>query len=122
MLDVSHGRPSAAVAPRRESAMRDIVSQAARELTTGGWTIVERTTNEAAPWHLIAERGARRRVVQIAPPETPPALRQARRLELGEAVRLPTQGGTMEQWLAHVRPDGRVSFGPYVLNGQRWGV
>jgi hypothetical protein len=27
----------------------------------------------------------------------------------------------MEQWMAHVRPDGRVTFGPYILNPQIWG-
>jgi hypothetical protein len=28
----------------------------------------------------------------------------------------------MEQWLAHVRPNGYVTFGPYVLSAQRWAV
>ena len=36
------------------------------------------------------------------------------------AVALPSDQGIMEQWLAYVRPDGHVAFGPYVLSPLRW--
>ena len=56
----------------------------------------------------------------LLPATAPGECQEARRL-LGEAGQLPARLGSMEQWMAHVRPDGRVTFGPYTLNPQIWG-
>jgi|GEM_PF-1377491 len=106
--------------PPHPTEFADFVREAAVSLETQGWKIVQRSTDPDAVWHLIARKGHKYRVVQIVLPATGPAGRQNSRALLGEQVRLPSQLGTMEQWLAHVRPNGYVSFGPYVLNAQRW--
>lgn len=97
-----------------------LVDRAVRDITGQGWNVVQQQTDELAMWHLIARKGERWRVIQVVPPATAPSVRQSRRLDLGNAVRMPARAGSMEQWLAHVRPDGQVSFGPYLLNAQRW--
>jgi hypothetical protein len=97
-----------------------LINQAVRDLVGQGWNVLQQQTEEVAPWHLIVHKGERWRIVQLVAPATAPTLLQSRRLALGDAVRMPSRVGTMEQWLAHVRPDGHISFGPYVLNGQRW--
>jgi hypothetical protein len=97
-----------------------LVEQAASQIAGQGWTILKRETDDEAAWHIVAAKAKRLRVVQIVPPATPPTVRQEARLRLGEAARLPGSLGSMEQWLAHVRPDGRCLFGAFLLNAQRW--
>jgi hypothetical protein len=89
-------------------------------LRAQGWVVVRRYAHPDAAWHFAARRGKRWRVIQIVAPAAAPADLQRWRLALGEAARLPPRLGSMEQWLGHVRPDGRVTFGAYVLHGQRW--
>ena len=97
-----------------------LVDAAAHQLGGQGWRIARGKAVESAAWHLVARKGVKLRFVQLVPPATPPERLQARRVALGGAVALAAQLGTMEQWLAHRRPDGRYAFGPYVLSMQRW--
>jgi hypothetical protein len=73
-----------------------------------------------AEWHVAARRSAKWRVVQVLEPGTTPAARNERRLGLGQSVRLAPKLGTMEQWVAHVRPGGGIVFGAEVLYGAMW--
>jgi hypothetical protein len=97
-----------------------LVDRAAEVLAGDGWRVLRRVSDPEAPWHLVVRKATRLRVIQVEEPATPPAHRQEARIALGAAARLPSSLGTMEQWLAHVRPNGYVTFGPYLLNAQRW--
>ena len=99
---------------------RDLVGLAAAQLRATGWTVEATHEERAAAWHVAARRGEKWCVIQILAPATTAAMRQTRRRELGEAVRLAPRRGTMEQWGAHVRPGGRVVFGMETLNGTPW--
>lgn len=103
-----------------QGTLSELLEQAVHELSGQGWKIMGRQDEDDASWHLLARKGSRWRVIQLLPPAVTPQERQARRLELGDTIRMPSRSGTMEQWLAHLRPDGHLSFGPYVLNAQRW--
>jgi hypothetical protein len=104
----------------RPTTVREFVQRAVAMLEGQGWKVHRTTARLQAPWHIIAHKGEKWRIVQVVLPATSPAERQESRLLLGNTVRLPSNMGTMEQWLAHVRPDGIATFGPYILNGQRW--
>jgi hypothetical protein len=104
--------------PRTE--FESYVWRAATVLEAQGWHVVRRDVDPDAPWHLIARKAQKWRVLQVVSPATAPPQRQAARLELGHVARIPHRLGTMEQWLAHQRPDGHLSFGAYTLNAQRW--
>jgi hypothetical protein len=97
------------------------IAVAARQLKAAGWTIARCRGGPDAPWHLAARRGELWRVVQVLAPATDSAGRQRERLRLGQAARLSRRTGTMEQWLAHVRPGGHVTFGHDVLASAIWG-
>jgi hypothetical protein len=101
-------------------AHAQLMQDARAQLQREGWRVVRTQSAPQMAWHLVARKATKLRVVQVLPPLTPAPTRQAARLTLGDTVRLPNSAGTMEQWVAHVRPDGRVSFAPYVLNGHRW--
>lgn len=102
------------------SAWRSLVGLASAQLRAGGWRVEATQEERTAAWHVAARRGEKWCVVQILGPATTAAMRQTRRRELGEAVRLTPRRGTMEQWGAHVRPGGRVVFGMETLNGTAW--
>jgi hypothetical protein len=106
--------------PLAQPEFSSYVTHAATLLAAQGWRLVRRDDDPAAPWHVITRKQHKWRVVQILSPTSTLAERQSARLELGDAARVPHAVGTMEQWLAHVRPDGYVTFGPYTLNAQRW--
>ena len=106
--------------PHTAPSFELFVETAASVLTAEGWKVLKRDDAVDADWHLIAKKGHKLRIVQVSPPASDPDARQDGRQRLGESVRLPGPLGTMEQWLAHVRPDGHVTFGPYVLNAQHW--
>jgi hypothetical protein len=114
--------PPAAPAPEPppSGAFARLVCQAGATLQAQGWVVVRRHPHPDAAWHFAVRRGKRWRVIQLVLPAAAPAERQRRRRVLGEAARLPLRLGSMEQWLGHVRPDGRVAFGRDVLHGQRW--
>jgi hypothetical protein len=97
-----------------------LIDAAARQLRGDGWRVEQSRSDPADLWHLVARKAQKLRVVQILPPLTPAPARQAARVLLGENVRLSRELGAMEQWVPHVRPDGRIIFAPYVLNGQHW--
>lgn len=99
-----------------------LLQTATAELQGDHWKIMRQDDRLEAPWHLVVHKGNRWRVIQLLPPSTSSADRQARRRDLGETVRLPTRLGTMEQWLAHMRPNGSITFGPYVLTAQAWSI
>jgi hypothetical protein len=103
-------------------ALDEFIAVAARQLKAAGWTIARCRGGRDAPWHLAARKGEQWRVVQVLAPATGPARRQQERLRLGQAARLSGRTGTMEQWLGHVRPDGRVTFGHDVLASAVWGT
>lgn len=90
-------------------------------LEAQGWKVARRQFEPEGAWHLAARKGEKWRLVQVMLPATCPAECQEGRRRLGEAGQLPARLGSMEQWMAHVRPDGRVTFGPYTLNPQIWG-
>ncbi|MBI3969693.1 MAG: hypothetical protein HY332_00270 [Chloroflexi bacterium] len=102
------------------STLEEFLQEACTTLQARGWKIVGYQDGVEAVWHIVAQKGAKLRVIQLVLPATEPSVLQDGRRLLGDAVRLPTNRGSMEQWLAHVRPDGHISFGPYILNGQRW--
>ncbi|MBI3974169.1 MAG: hypothetical protein HY332_23060 [Chloroflexi bacterium] len=105
----------------RPTKLDEFLESAAAVLEAQGWKVARRQTTLDAPWHLAARKSEKWRLVQIMLPATAPAkCLEARRL-LGEMAQLPARLGSMEQWMAHVRPDGRVTFGPYTLNPQIWG-
>jgi hypothetical protein len=101
-------------------AFHALVQEAVAVLLGENWRVLRRQEEQDAPWHLLVAKGQRLRVIQLIAPATPARARQASRERLGATVQMPSVLGTMEQWLAHVRPDGRTRFGPYVLNAQRW--
>ena len=105
----------------RASAPHDLIGAAVRQLTREGWTVCAVHADADAPWHVAARRGARWRVVQVLAPATGSHERQAGRLRLGEAARIPAALGRMEQWLAHVQPGGHLTFGRDALCGADWG-
>jgi hypothetical protein len=107
--------------PVRPSALEDFLREAAVVLEAQGWKVARRQTTIAAEWHLAARKGEKWRLVQVMLPATAPVVCQEGRRRLGELVQLPGRMGSMEQWVAHIRPDGRVTFGPYTLNPQIWG-
>jgi hypothetical protein len=101
-------------------ALDDFIAEAARQLKADGWRIARCRGGGDAAWHLAATRGAKWRVVQVLVPATAPARRQRDKMRLGEAAQLSANTGRMEQWLAHVRPGGYVTFGQDVLSGTAW--
>ena len=103
-----------------DASWRRLVGLASDQLRATGWTVEVTHEERAAAWHVAARKGEKWCVVQVLPPATTAAMRQTRRRELGEAVRLTPRRGTMEQWGAHVRPGGRVVFGMETLNGTPW--
>jgi hypothetical protein len=103
-------------------ALEEFIAVAARQLEAAGWTVAGCRGGRDAPWHLAARKGEQWRVVQVLAPGTGPASRQQARLRLGQTARLSGRTGTMEQWLGHVRPDGRVTFGHDVLASAVWGA
>lgn len=107
--------------PDRPTTLDDFLNEATAVLEAQGWKVARRQTVPSAPWHLAARKGEKWRLVQIMLPATAPAYCQEARKSLGELAQLPARLGSMEQWMAHVRPDGRVTFGPYTLNPQIWG-
>jgi hypothetical protein len=96
------------------------VQEAARQLQVGGWRVTQQRASPGAPWHLAAAKGAKWRVVQILLPGTGATARHEERQRLGAAALVPAKLGTMEQWLAHLRPGGRVVFGMDPLSGHAW--
>ena len=100
--------------------LAEYVREAARQLTFGGWRVTQQQVDPAAPWHLAAAKGAKWRVVQILLPGTGAGERHAERLRLGVAALVPAKFGTMEQWLAHLQPGGRIVFGIDILSGHAW--
>ena len=107
--------------PERPTTLDDFLREAAAVLEAQGWKVMKRQAVCEAPWHLAARKGEKWRLVQVLLPATSPTVCQEGRRQLGELAQLPARLGTMEQWMAHVRPDGRVTFGPYTLNPQIWG-
>jgi hypothetical protein len=107
--------------PARPTTLDDFLKEAAAVLEAQGWKVARRELTADAPWHLAARKGEKWRLVQIMLPATAPTYCQEARKVLGELAQLPARLGSMEQWMAHVRPDGRVTFGPYTLNPQIWG-
>jgi hypothetical protein len=101
--------------------LADFIALAARQLTADGWEIARCRGSAEAAWHLAASKGAKWRVVQVLVPATAPARRLQDKIRLGEAAQLGARAGSMEQWLAHVRPGGHVTFGRDVLSGSAWG-
>ena len=107
--------------PERPTTLADYLRDAAAVLEAQGWKVARRQFEADAAWHLAARKGEKWRLVQVMLPATAPGECQEGRRLLGEAAQLPARLGSMEQWMAHVRPDGRVTFGPYILNPQIWG-
>lgn len=107
--------------PERPTTLDDFLREAATVLEAQGWKVAKRQPASGAPWHLAARKGEKWRLVQVLPPATAPTICQEGRRQLGELAQLPARLGSMEQWMAHIRPDGRVTFGPYTLNPQIWG-
>lgn len=107
--------------PARPTTLDEFLKEAAVVLEAQGWKVMQRLAEPDAPWHLSARKGEKWRLVQIMLPASAPASCQEARKHLGEVAQLPARLGSMEQWMAHVRPDGRVTFGPYTLNPQLWG-
>ncbi len=105
----------------RPTTLDDFLKEAAAVLEAQGWKVTQRQCGQEAPWHLAARKGEKWRLVQVMLPASTPLHCQAARKVLGELAQLPARLGSMEQWMAHVRPDGRVTFGPYTLNPQLWG-
>ncbi|HEX2035127.1 MAG TPA: hypothetical protein VHS99_13160 [Chloroflexota bacterium] len=108
-------------APGRPTTLDDFLREAAAVLEAQGWKVTQCQTEDGVAWHLAARKGDKWRLVQVVLPATCPADCQEGRRRLGEAAQLPARLGSMEQWMAHIRPDGRVTFGPYTLNPQIWG-
>jgi hypothetical protein len=108
-------------APGRPTTLDDFLREAAAVLEAQGWKVARRQGGPGRAWHLAVRKGEKWRLVQIMLPATCPADCQEGRRLLGETAQLPGRLGSMEQWMAHVRPDGRVTFGPYTLNPQIWG-
>ena len=98
----------------------DFIAEAARQLKGDGWTIAQCRHDAGIAWHVAARKGERWLVVQVLGPGTAPASRQEEKLRLGSAAQMPVKSGRMEQWLAHVRPDGYVTFGHDTLSGSAW--
>ncbi len=92
------------------------------ELTANGWITLGSQTDETAPWHLAVRKGVSWRVIQILAPASTPAQRQEGRRNLGVTVQLPGRMGKMEQWLAHVRPGGRIVFSVDHLSSTAWSI
>jgi hypothetical protein len=107
--------------PARPTTLDDFLKEAAAVLEAQGWKVAQRRCDQDAAWHLAARKGEKWRLVQVMLPASAPSQCQAARKVLGELAQLPARLGSMEQWMAHVRPDGRVTFGPYTLNPQLWG-
>ena len=107
--------------PLRPATLDEFLKEAAATLEAQGWKVARRQSALGAPWHLAARKGEKLRLVQVLLPATASAQCQEGRRLLGELAQLPGRMGSMEQWMAHVRPDGRVTFGPYILNAQIWG-
>ena len=101
--------------------LEDFIAVAARQLKADGWKIARCQGGRDAAWHLAARRGERWRLVQVLLPGTVPAGRQQGKIRLGEAGQLSAKAGSMEQWVAHVRPGGHVTFAHDVLSGFAWG-
>jgi hypothetical protein len=108
--------------PARPTTLDDFLREAAAALEAQGWKVARRQDAPGAAWHLAARKGEKWRLVQVMLPATDPHRCQDARRLLGEAAQLPARLGSMEQWMAHVRPDGRATFGPYTLNPQLWGT
>lgn len=107
--------------PARPVTLDEFLKEAAATLEAQGWKVARRQPTVGAAWHLAARKGEKWRLIQVLLPATAPAQCQEGRRLLGELAQLPGRLGSMEQWMAHVRPDGRVTFGPYILNAQIWG-
>jgi len=107
--------------PERPTTLDDFLREAAAVLEAQGWKVSKSQPVHGAPWHLAARKGEKWRLVQVLLPATTPPVCQECRRQLGELAQIPARLGSMEQWMAHVRPDGRVTFGPYTLNPQIWG-
>jgi len=105
----------------RPTSLDDFLREAITVLEAQGWRIVRQSTEEAVPWHIAGRKGEKWRLIQIVTPATSHTVTQSGRRLLGQHVQLPARLGTMEQWVAHIRPDGRCNFGPYTLNPQVWG-
>lgn len=106
------------LAPR---SFADYVQEAARQLKASGWRVTQQQPSPAVPWHLAASKGLKWCVVQVLLPGTDANVLHDERQRLGAAARVPAKFGTMEQWLAHVRPGGVVAFGVHTLSGYAWG-
>jgi hypothetical protein len=102
--------------------LEDFIAEAARQLKADNWTIARCRHDAGVAWHVAARKGEQWLVVQVLGPGTAAASRQRDKLRLGEAARLPSKAGRMEQWLAHVRPGGRVTFGHDTLSAYAWAV
>jgi hypothetical protein len=101
-------------------AFAQLVNLATAELAANGWKTLRCQVVESAPWHIAVCKGASWRVIQILTPASSAEQRQASRRALGLAAQLPGKMGSMEQWLAHVRPGGRVVFGVDHLSSTAW--
>ena len=102
------------------TGFRDVVRCAAQRLHGAGWRVRYVQLVEATPWHIMASNGTKWRVVQVLAPGASANMRQEGRQMLGSTVMVPARLGTMEQWLAHIRPGGRIAFGTDLLSGYAW--
>jgi hypothetical protein len=100
----------------------DFIAEAARQLKADDWTIARCRHDPGVVWHVAAHKGAQWLVVQVIAPGTAASSRQEDKLRLGEAARLPSKAGRMEQWLAHIQPGGRVTFGHDTLSTSAWAM
>lgn len=107
--------------PVRPTSLDDFLREASVALEGQGWRVVLRRDLTESPWHLICRKVDKWRVVQVLTPAVSHQVTENARRSLGRNVQLPARLGTMEQWVAHVRPDNRCTFGPYILNPQIWG-
>ena len=101
-------------------SLDEFVAEAAKQLRADGWVIARSHSGAEAAWHVAARKGARWLVVQVLAPATAFASRRADKFRLGHEAHLPNKMGKMEQWLAHVRPDGKVTFGHDALSSSAW--
>jgi hypothetical protein len=119
-MTIATSRTSARVSRVMAWTLDDFVAEAAKQLQADGWAIARCDSAPDAAWHVAARKGARWLVVQVLIPATVIASRCADKLRLGHTVHLPSKLGRMEQWLAHVRPDGHVTFSHDSLSSSAW--
>jgi hypothetical protein len=119
-MTVDTSRISARVTRVMSWTLDEFVAEAARQLQADGWAIARRHSAPDAVWHVAARKGTHWLVVQVLVPATVIASRREDKLRLGHTVHLSSKLGKMEQWLAHVRPDGHVTFGHDSLSSSAW--